>query len=209
MSNTKNITPKVQNQEYLKSWDDFANTRADGDRFPILLPINIDIVDGKLVRERMKAPQVKRLYADCCGEIPEYMLAHPKHFPNPNKVFKEYVKYFAKQDGVEGPDAPTPLDVVCNRPTWLLYNLPRRNWKFSKDAQYSTMNDPDDQSRNFEKICTMDKMNCLLLANRHRSDPKGLKFNLHITISQRENGVTFKTPIIIDPGGKNSGGQTP
>lgn len=209
MSKTKNVTPKVQNQEYLKSWDDFANTRKDGDRFPILLPINIDIVDGKLVRERMKAPQVKRLYADCCGEVPDYMKAHPRHFTNPDKVFREYVKFFAKQDGVEGPEDPTPLDVQFNRPTWLLYNLPRRNWKFSKDAQYSTVNDPDDQSRNFEKICTLDKMNCLLLSNRHRSNPKGLKFNLHVTINQRENGVLCKTPIIIDPGGGNKGHGIP
>jgi len=200
MSKTKNVTPRVQNQSYLKAWDAFANSRDDGDRFPILLPINVDIVDGKIVRERMKAPQVKRLYADCKGEIPDYMFRHPKHFSNPNKVFKDYVKYFQAIDGVEGPRNPTPLDVECNGPTWLLFNLPRRNWKFTKGAQYSTMNDPDDQTRNFEKICTLDKMNCLLLSNRCRSKPKDLKFNLHVTISQREGRTSYKTPIIIDPG---------
>lgn len=205
MSNTKNVTPKVQNPEYLKSWDDFTNSRKEGDRFPILLPINIDIVDGKIVRERMLAPDVKRLYADCKGELPDYMFGNPKYFDNPNTVFKEYVKYFAKQDGVEGPDSPTPLDIVCNRPTWILFNLPRNNWKFSKDTQYSTMNDRDDQTRNFEKICTLNKMNCLLLSNRHRSNPKGLKFNLHVTMKQREGGVLCKTPIIIDPLGNNHG----
>lgn len=208
MSKAKNITPKVENIG-LKDWDDFANSRKDGDRFPILMPVNIDIIDGKFVRERMTAPQVKRLYADCKGELPEYMFEHPKHFANPNKVFSEYIKYFAKQDGVEGPGAPTPLDVQCNRPTWMLFNLPRRNWKFSKDAQYSTMNDPDDQTRNFEKICTLNKMNSLLLSNRHRSNPKGLKFNLHVTMSQRENGIMCKTPIIIDPGSDQIGHGIP
>lgn len=211
MSKTKN-TRDVTNQNYLKDWDDFNNKRKKGDRFPILLPINIDIVDGKFVRERMTAPQVKKLYADFKGDLPDYMFKHPDHFANPKKVFTEYVNYFSKQDGVEGPrqrTSPTPLDIECNRPTWLLFNLTRSNWKFSKGAQYSTENDSDDQTRNFEKICTMKRGKCLLLSNRHRSSPKGLKFNLHVTISQREGRTTYKTPIIIDPGLGNPGGNPP
>jgi len=218
MGKTKNETktekpPKVENYK-LKDWDSFTNSREErrkiAPRFPILMPVNVDIVDGVLVRERMTAPDVKKLYAACRDEIPDYMRANPKKFPNPDKVFDEYIKYFQTQDGVEGPDAPTPLDVNCNRPTWLLFNLPRKNWKFSKDAQYSTLNDPDDQSRNFVKICTLDKMNCLLLLNRHRSNPTGLKFNLHVTINQRDKaGKRFKTPIIIDPGLGNGGHGIP
>lgn len=186
--------------EFLKSWDDFVNSRAATvGRRPVLMPVNLDIVDGKLVRTRMKAPDVKKLFANCRGEFPAYMQEAPNLFEKPERVFSEYVKYFQKQDGVEGPGEETALDLQCVNPTWMLFNLPRSNWKFSRDVQYTTTNDADDQTRNFEKICTLNKMNCLILANRCRSQPKGLKFNLHVTIRQRENGKTFKTPIIIDP----------
>lgn len=192
MSKTK--THSGNKYEFLKAWDDFATGRPESARRrPILMPINLDIVDGKLVRNRMKAPQVKALFAECRGELPDYNSSEG------DKIFKEYVKYFQKQDGVEGPGDETALDLHCTQPTWMLFNLPRKNWKFTKTVQYSVINDSDDQTRNFEKVCTLDKMNCLLLSNRCRSNPKGLKFNLHVTISQRENGKTFKTPIIIDP----------
>lgn len=188
------------NPEWFKSWDDFANSRSESaSRHPVLMPINLDIVDGKLVRTRMKAPDVKKLFAKCRVDFPDYMSKAPKLFDDPDKIFKEYVKYFQKQDGVESPGNETALDLHCVQPTWMLFNLPRRGWKFSRDVQYTCSNDPDCQLRNFEKICTLDKMNCLILSNRCRSNPKGLKFNLHLTMSQRENGKTYKTPIIIDP----------
>jgi len=179
---------------FIKDWDEFANSRSENaSRHPILMPINLDIVDGKLVRNRMKAPEVKKLYANCRAELPNNMLAQA------DRVFKEYVRYFQTQDGVEGPEDETALDLHCIHPTWMLFNLPRRNWKFTRDVQYTTANDMDCQLRNFEKICTLDKMNGLVLSNRCLSNPKGLKFNLHVTMSQRENGKTFKTPLIIDP----------
>jgi len=179
---------------FIKDWDEFANSRSESaSRHPILMPINLDIVDGKLVRNRMKAPEVKKLFANCRGELPKNNSAQA------DKVFKEYIRYFQKQDGVEGPGEETALDLHCVHPTWMLFNLPRRNWKFTRDVQYTTSNDADDQTRNFEKICTLDKMNCLLLSNRCLSNPKGLKFNLHVTMSQREGGKTFRTPLIIDP----------
>jgi len=87
----------------------------------------------------------------------------------------------------------------------MLFHLPRNNWKFSKGQQYSTENDRDDLLRNFEKICTLNDRNYLLLANRCRSNPEGLKFNLHVTISQMIDGVAMETPIIIDPGTNNGG----
>ena len=100
--------------EFMKDWDNFANSRAESaTRHPILMPINIDIVDGKLVRSRMKAPQVKKLYAKCRGDFPKYMKDAPKLFDNPDKIFKEYVKYFQTQDGVEGPGTETALDLHC------------------------------------------------------------------------------------------------
>lgn len=178
---------------FIKEWDEFANSRSASLKHPILMPINLDIVDGKLVRTRMKAPQVKKLFVECRDELPDFNTTEA------DKVFKEYVKYFQKQDGVEGPGDETALDLHCVHPTWMLFNLPRRNWKFTRDVQYTTQNDTDCQLRNFEKISTLDKMNCLLLSNRCLSNPKGLKFNLHVTMSQREDGKTLKTPIIIDP----------
>lgn len=190
-------TASTNKYSFMKDWDDFANTRKA--KHPILMPINIDIVDGKLVRTRMKAPDVKKLYAKCRDEFPSYMQTAPKLFDDPSKIFKEYVNYFQAKDGVEGPGNETAMDLHCIHPTWMLLNLPRRNWKFSRNVQYTCSNDLDCQLRNFEKICTLDKMNCLILSNRCRSKPKGLKFNLHVTISQRENGKTYKTPIIIDP----------
>jgi len=195
MSKTKRQSS--QKYDFMKSWDDFANSHTGN--HPILMPINLDIVDGKLVRTRMKAPQVKKLFASCRAELPQYMRDNPKVYGDADKVFKEYVKYFQTQDGVEGPGDETALDLHCVHPTWMLFNLPRRNWKFTRNVQYTVLNDADDQTRNFEKICTLNKMNCLLLSNRCRSNPKGLKFNLHVTMSQREDGKTFKTPIVIDP----------
>ena len=197
--------------KFMKDWDDFVESRTESAaRHPILMPINLDIVDGKLVRTRMKAPEVKKLFAKHRNQFPDYMQKAPKLFDDPKKIFSEYVKYFQKMDGVEGPGDETALDLICNQPTWMLFNLPRSDWKFTRDVQYSVMNDTDDQTRNFEKICTLNNRNCLLLSNRCRSAPKGLKFNLHVTITQRENGKTYKTPIIIDPPvNNNSGGWPP
>lgn len=185
--------------EFMKDWDDFANSRSESaKKHPILMPINLDIVDGKLVRNRMKAPQVKKLFANCRDEFPHFSSSVA------DKVFKEYVRYFQSQDGVEGPGDETALDLHCVYPTWMLFNLPRSNWKFTRDVQYTTINDLDCQLRNFEKICTLNKRNCLVLSNRCLSNPKGLKFNLHVTMRQKEDGKTLNTPIIIDPPVKNN-----
>ena len=118
---------------------------------------------------------------------------------DPAAIFKDYIKFFEAQDGAQGARPPTPLDLVTSRPVWMLFYLKPKAWKFSKDRQYSTENDPDDMCRNFEKISTMDGSNALLLSNRRRCAPKGLKFNLHVTISQKIDGRIMKTPIIIDP----------
>jgi hypothetical protein len=186
--------------EFMKDWDKFSMSRTESAvRHPILMPINLDIVDGRLVRTRMKAPDVKKLYAKCRNEFPDYMQKAPKLFDNPDKIFKEYVNFFQNQDGVEGPGDETALDLNCIHPTWMLFNLPRRNWEFTRGVQYSVINDMDCQQRNFEKICTLNGRRSLILSNRCRSMPKGLKFNLHVTMTQKENGKTYKTPIIIDP----------
>jgi len=195
------------NQEYLKSWDDYQNSKKK--RGPIFLPLSIDIDDGVFVRDRIRAPAVKKLYKACRSEVPSYMLKNEPVIPNPETAIKDYLNYFGPIDGVEGPPVETPFDLQICQPTFILFHLPRPNWKFTKDCQYSVANDPDDMGRNFVKICTMDNMNGLLLLNQHRSNPKGLKFNLHVTIKQKIGRKTYETPIIIDPGTGNNGAGIP
>lgn len=196
----------VANQDYLKKWDDYQ--RKSKSKIPILLPISVDIEDGEIKRHRIKSMEIAALRT-------QLMMEFKAHCHNPDgyleskyaakdfqDMLDEYIAFF-KGDTIQGAVPPNPLDLQISRPVWILYVLPRKNWKFSKDRQFSTENDRDDFGRNFEKITTFDKNNMLLLANHCRSRPKGLKFNLHVTISQRENGKTLKTPIIIDPGTDN------
>ncbi len=192
----------AKNQDYLKSWDDYQSERRvkTYGYSPILLPIHININEnGEIARNRMTAGEVKKLYKACRGEFPGYVKQPHFGCASPDDVFKDYVDYFSPIDGVEGPRPASPLDLTVTRPVWNLFHLPRKNWKFSKHKQYSVENDPDDMTRNFEKICTLDNNNAVLISNRCRSNPKGLKYNLHVTISQREARRLYRTDIIIDP----------
>ncbi len=204
----------AKNYAYLKKWDDYvAEITADENKKntstrTLLLPINIDIIDGKFLPTRMTAGQVNHVRQNFISEIPAYVQSEKHLFPNPEKMFKDYISYFKPVDGSEGPMSPTPLDLKVERPVWMMFNLPRKNWKFTKDRQYSTSGDADDQTRNIESVCTMDNKNILIVSNRCRCNPKKLKFNLHVTINQTMNGIRMKTPIIIDPGIGN-GGQWP
>ncbi len=191
-----------KNHKYLEHWDDYQEARLG--KGPILCPVIIDINEkGELVRERMIAPDVKSLYIKCKDEIPDYMFDRKFSGVNPERIFKDYVSYFSKIDGVQGPGVPSPLDLQAKMPVWILYYLRKRSWKFSKNCQYSTVNDRDDMLRNFSKICTLDNRNAFLLLNAHRSGPTGLKFNLHVDINQTIDGKRMTTPIIIDPGQRN------
>lgn len=192
------------NQKYLKDWDDYQAARMKDKRTPILLPVLVSMSEkGELVRSRMEAPQVAKLAKRLKDDLPHYMFNRKMTDFDPKAIFKDYIDYFKAQDGAQGSRPPTPLDLVVKRPVWNLFYLTPKAWKFSKDKQYSTENDPDDMCRNFEKIATMDGGNALLLSNRRRCAPKGLKFNLHVTITQKVDGRTMKTPIIIDPDTNN------
>lgn len=206
MPRPRNKAAMKPNQDYLKDWDEYQRTSKSKD--PILLPISVDIADGIIKRHRIKSMDIAAIRSQLMTEF-------EAHCENPNgyledrycardfeTMLDEYIDFFVN-DTVQGSIPPGPLDLKINRPVWLLYYLPRKNWKFTKERQFSTENDRDDFARNFEKITTFDKNNYLLLANYCRSSPKGLKFNLHVTISQKENGRTLKTPIIIDPGSDN------
>jgi len=201
----------MKNYEYLKSWDDYSAKRVTEDRgqTPILLPVHIDLNErGEIVRERMKSAEVKKLYAKCRKkDFPAYMKKAPKLFDRPDDIFNDYLEYFGPIDGVEGPGKPSPLDFNFKCHVWILFHLPKPNWKFSGHRQYSVENDMDDLTRNYEKICTMDDNNALLVSNRCRSNPKGLKYNLHVSINQTsEDGKPMCTDIIIDPGSNNEMG---
>ncbi|MEP4053486.1 MAG: hypothetical protein ABJN22_14695 [Litorimonas sp.] len=202
------------NQKYLKEWDVFQ--RDHPSKKPILLPLTVSIEDGVIARDRIKSGDIAkmrdRLMKDFC-----------KHCDNPGgyledrycardfeTMLDDYIKFF-EDDNNQGPRPASPLDFNINRPVWMLFQLPRENWKFSEGQQFSTENDHDDFGRNFEKITTLHDNDILVLANHCRSKPDNLKFNLHVTISQKENGKILQTPIIIDPGSSNGtrggGGQ--
>lgn len=198
----------MKNQSYLKDWDEFASSNRDRAN-PILLPISVDINEnGEITRERMRAPDVKSLYIRCKDkDIPDYILEHADRFGDAHKTFREYIDYFAPIDGAQGPGIPSPLDLAIAQPTWMLFHLPKNNWKFTVNKQYSVENDRDDLLRNFAKVCTMDDMNVLLLSNACLSSPDRLKFNLHVTVFQNVDGRDLETDIIIDPGTQNQGGM--
>lgn len=205
--------PRPQNKKsikanfnYLKKWDEYQ--RVSKRKLPILLPISVDIKNGIIDRHRIKSTEIAVMRTNLMMEFkghcqnPNGYLENKYHAKQFEEMIDDYIKFFI-DDAKQGAVPPGPLDLNISRPVWILYALPRKNWKFTKDRQFSVENDRDDFARNFEKIMTFDKNNMLLLANHCRSNPKGLKFNLHVTISQRENGRMLRTPIIIDPGTDN------
>lgn len=213
---------KIKNQDYLSLWDEYVNDEHEKIRMPArkpaLLPIYVDIRKGKLFRTRILSQHVDKFYQDHKHEIPDYMRTEPDYFPNIDSVFEEYVAAFAGPDGGQTPGDLNPLDIITNRPTYMLFSLARRDksdvkWRFTEGCPYSCSNDGVGPFRNILPICTLDDGKSLLVYNRHRSDHQDFKFNLHVTIHQniRVDGkdVAVTTPIIIDPGGKNNGHGVP
>lgn len=194
------------NAEYLKEWDEFQRTHPS--QKPILLPLTVSIEDGIIARDRIKSGDIAKMrdslladFKDHCHN-PEGYLENRYCPADFETMLDDYIEAF-ESDNKEGPRPPSPLDFKMNRPVWILFLLPRKNWKFTKARQFSVENDRDDFARNYEKITTLDKNNILLLANHCRSSPKNLKYNLHVTISQKQDGKLVHTDIIIDPGTDN------
>ena len=194
------------NAEYLKEWDDYQ--RTNDSKKPILLPIRVSIEDGIIDRDRIKQEVIAgwrdellvELHDHCCN--PNGYLEDRYDVDDFQIMLDDYIKYF-ESDNKDGPRPPSPLDFSINRPVWFLFYLPRPNWRFTDTIQFSTENDRDDFGRNFEKITTLQNGNILVLANHCRSQPVGLKYNLHVTIAQDQDGREVYTDIIIDPGGDN------
>ena len=191
------------NQKYLKDWDDYQAARHQPEQLsqtPMLLPVAIGIgPNGELTRELMDYRDIEKLAVKLREELPDYMFNRKLTAHDPEKIFDDFIKYFKAQGGSQGPRPPTPMDLIVKMPVWTLFYLKPKAWSFSKDIQYSTVNDMDDMTRNFEKIATLGRNKALLISNRRRCAPKGLKFNLHVTVTQRLDGRVMKTPIIIDP----------
>ncbi len=200
------------NASYLKDWDTFQKKHPS--KWPILLPLTVSIEDGIIARERIQSSEIAFMRDRLLAEFKQHCHNPGGYLENKycpadfEKMLDDYIKFF-HSDTKQGFLPPSPLDLRMNRPVWILFKLPRKNWKFTKSRQFSTENDRDDFARNFEKITTLDKRNILLLANHCRSSPKNLKYNLHVTISQKQDGKTVYTDIIIDPGTINEtrGGQ--
>lgn len=212
MSKTKNQPPSG-NQPYLNSWDNYSNS-VRNTRRPLLLPITFGIDNGKIFRERMKAPEVKKLYSKGRKDIPKDWFKFPKLLPNPDEVVKHYLHYFRNDKNESSLLPETPLDIRVKRPVLLLFNFYHDNWRFTKDEPYRTHNDETDHRRNFVHVATMrdDKgrpERGLMLLNRHYCNPKGLKFDLCVEVNQTVNRRPMKTPIIIDPGTNNQNASFP
>lgn len=209
------VKTNKESDDYQRIWEAYV----DENEFSpvVLLPLEIGMNEKvEFYRRRMKAGDIAKIWKAIEGKFPSYMQTEPSLFDDPEQIFGEYLKYFEKIDGSDMAPPRTPLDLKITHPTWLLFSLDNPNWKFSEKAQFSTENDPDDLTRNFVKIAMFDDprfpkkemhgqpMNTrklLLLANRNRSAPKGLKFNLHIDVLQTFFGKPNSTAIIIDPDG--------
>jgi hypothetical protein len=214
---------QIKNQDYLQIWDDYVNDKTSTKmpaRKPALLPLYVDIRRGGLYRDRITSKDVDKFYNKdgYKNDIPDYMRTQPDYFPNIDDVFDEYIKHFSGPDGGEAPDPLNPLDIMTNRPTYMLFTLPEHKnknvtWRFTKEKEFSCINDGVGPFRNMLRICTLNDRKSLLMLNRHRSNPEGFKYNLHVTITQTVKfggkKVEVNTPIIIDPGTGNEGHGIP
>lgn len=202
------------NQKFLNEWDKYSKSVKDK-RKTLLLPIKFGFGEGgKLIRERMIAPDVKKLFKDGLKDIPKDWFNNPDLLPNPKEAVEHYVKYFMGEMKENPLSPPSPLDIVVDRPVLILFGFYDDHLFFSKktdtlEAAYKVHNDSRDHTRNFFKVATLNENRGLMLLNRHYSNPKGLKFDLHIDIHQEEDGNKFVTPIVIDPGTGNGGARFP
>ena len=223
------MTHPPRNSDYQTVWEEFVKEYRDR-RANVLLPIEIGLMadpkkPGQIIihRDRMTSREVAKIWKGIKKKFPKYVTELPDVNGNAPQIFTDYISYFDTIDFVDNPPSRTPLDLKIIHPTWMMYVLDTENIKFAKNgAAYSVENDSDNLCRNFEMIAMFDDprqpskrvhgepiktRKILILANRNRSAPKGLKFNLHVDILQtlKVDGKRRKmsTTVIIDPGGDN------
>lgn len=202
------------NESGTKTWEDYEADclhLPNGSRRkkPILLPVIIGMnSNGEFTQMRLKTGRVKKLAKKLKTDLPKYMFDRNMTPYDPEDIFDEYINYFKSQDGAQSALPPTPLDLKAKMPVWTLFYLKPKAWTFTKSVQFTSVNDPTDLSRNFEKIATLGDDKALLISNRRRCAPKDLKFNLHVTVTQQGRSQdVLTTPIIIDPEQDNDTGS--
>lgn len=200
------------NQKYLHKWEDYINALPDKEVG--LLPLWVDIDEKGIQRSIISKKDVAKLYSKFRRnkDIPDYMFG-TDCVPNIEDAFKSYIKDYG---GKESPGLKaSPLDIVTPKPIFVLYMLSRKDSRghkirFTEAQQFSCVNDMDDMTRNVFKVCTVNDYKGFIMYDSCRSNPQNLKYNLHVTITQKitdNNGckVDAETPIIIDPGIGNKG----
>jgi len=192
------------NQEYLKKWDkyqlDWLNCDDYSDEQPLLLPITVDIKGGVMKRHRVKTPVLKNLIKTMSFEDDKLKTA-----------LGSYVDYFAPIDEQQSGAPATPLDFNISCCVYHLFYLPRENWRFTRETQFSVSNLSEKEAKEaFDVVGTFaDGQGLIVLNNNWQpkdADNFIAKYNLHVGIYQDIDGNEVRTDIIIDPGMGNDGG---
>lgn len=169
-----------------------------------LFIIGVDIgPSGEIIRMH---PNTKVLNA-----LPEYF-SPTEHLNLFDTLSKDD---FEKYEGEWGDWTRTPLDFRTPADISVLYVLLPEAWSYSSPAMsLKTKAKPWKHPQlNLPKQALTNRTALLHRANQnfHPKQKCRYEFNLHVTITQEENGKTLKTPIIIDPGADNDsrggGGQ--
>ena len=190
------------NQQFLREWDQYQEqwlASADySKRKPILLPISVDIDQGVIARDRLKASTIARLQPMMQGINGSI-----------DNAVDAYLDYFDSIDNArsfaESSTLPTPLDLQIKTRVFHVFYLPRKNWTFTNSIQFSVSNmNQADFGSAFKVMGTFDDGHGLIVLNKNWEptgrNPITAKYNLHVSIAQVIDGQNMNTDIIIDPG---------
>ena len=198
-------------QKYLKEWDAYQNKWKTSSHFnpdqPLLLPISVDIAGGMIVRSRIKSKYVVDLLTQPGNKLPPSIESGGKKF-TVNDIHAHYATRGFPQDANENSGAPlppTPLDFNIRTKVLFLFHLARENWTFSEKKQFTIQDYENSRSDHIAEVLgTFNNGRGLAVLNKFWI-PEGqvshhIKYNLHITITQKIDGRLMATDITIDPG---------
>ena len=197
------------NQQFLREWDQYQDhwlaSAEYSERQPILLPITVDIDEGVIARDRLKASKITPLQPMMQGINGSI-----------DNAVDAYLDYFDSIDNArsfaESSTLPTPLDLQIKTRVFHVFYLPRKNWTFTDSIQFSVSNmNQADFGSAFKVMGTFDDGHGLIVLNKNWEpkdrNPITAKYNLHVSIAQVIDGQNMNTDIIIDPGvGANGSG---